>query len=194
MDSAIQALRQSFTRPSAAVIRHHPMCRICWNNYQGGDQPVILPCGHVFGEECIISWARRVTPRGRHNGCPFCGAELLPPSLQSRRSVLGEWLAFVCWVIRRLIGGRQGIALTATLWVARTYAESRPESKVARIVAFGAHVLFTMLVTRRSARLVGPEWARCGLVIGVMVAIFTGSGALAKPTLGRSGFVEDQAG
>ena len=193
MDQAIRTLRQRFTQPSTELVQRNPLCRICWTNYEGGDRPVRLPCGHVFGEKCIITWSRRVTPTGRYNGCPFCGAELLPPSLQSRTSVLCDWLVYGWRVLRAMMGGRRQIALVATLWVTRTYAESWPESKIAGYVALGTHVLLTQIVTRRAARLVGWKWANLVLVIALMMKFAAASSALAKPALVRSGFVKDQA-
>lgn len=188
MDNAIRALRQRFTEPPADLTRYISRCQICWNEFEGEDRPVRLPCGHTFGEECIIAWSRGVTPTGRHNGCPHCGAELLPPSLHSRASVLRDWLVYVWRVLRRLMGGRREIAFTAVLWVTRTYAKSWPESKVAGYVALGTYLLSTVFVTMRCASLVGWRRANQVLVIVILIILVKGdSSALAKPALVRSG-------
>lgn len=50
MNKTIATLRQSFTEPSADLMQQHPLCGICWTDYDGEDRPVKLPCGHVFGE------------------------------------------------------------------------------------------------------------------------------------------------
>ena len=56
------------------------------------ERAVKLPCGHIFGEDCILDWAQGITPSGRYNGCPWCRSELLPPTLRSRSSALRWWL------------------------------------------------------------------------------------------------------
>ncbi|KAF1913181.1 hypothetical protein BDU57DRAFT_458037 [Ampelomyces quisqualis] len=60
---------------------HHPdplanCCCICYNPYRfatmdpEAEDPVQLPCGHVFGEMCVFLWAET------SNTCPMCRAEL----------------------------------------------------------------------------------------------------------------------
>lgn len=94
MEQAIETLQPRFMAPSADLLQQNPLCCICWNDYDDGDLPVKLPCGHVFGEDCVIAWARGTTPTGRHNGCPSCRAQLLPPSLHSRTSAVRYWSSF----------------------------------------------------------------------------------------------------
>ena len=169
MDKAIGALRQRFTEPSADAIQQNPLCRICWIEYEGEDRPVRLPCGHLFGEECIIAWSRGITPNGRHNGCPYCRKELLPPSLQSRTSALRDlrldfWLA-----LRTVAGGPREIALAAVLNVASFCARFFPKSKVARYVKLGSDVLFVLLMTKRCASLMG--WRQALYLLAIQLAI-----------------------
>lgn len=38
-----------------------------------GEDPVRLPCNHIFGQQCIEKWLRG------HDQCPKCRRELLPP-------------------------------------------------------------------------------------------------------------------
>ncbi|KAM0803767.1 hypothetical protein BDR22DRAFT_837804 [Usnea florida] len=124
MKKAIAALKQRFTTPSADQIQQHPLCSICWVDYDGDDQAVVLPCGHVFGEECIIAWASGVTPLGRHNGCPYCRAELLPPSMHSRVKALAdlvsEFIIAMGPTLWSLYGGLWGVAVavfTGSSWM-----------------------------------------------------------------------------
>jgi hypothetical protein len=45
-----------------------PICSICHDPYHIGHEPCKLPCGHVYGEECIFRWLighERTT-------CPLC--------------------------------------------------------------------------------------------------------------------------
>jgi hypothetical protein len=48
-------------------------CSICLNSYQCApdfEDPKRLPCGHVFGEVCILMWTEA------SNTCPMCRSEL----------------------------------------------------------------------------------------------------------------------
>lgn len=49
-------------------------CPICLKEYGTSplDDPVELPCGHIFGETCIEEW------RDQHLSCPLCRAALEP--------------------------------------------------------------------------------------------------------------------
>ena len=172
MDKAIRTLQKRFTEPSADMIQQNPLCRICWNDYEGLDRPVSLPCGHVFGEECIIAWSRGITPTGRHNGCPFCRVELLPPSLRSRTTALRDWLLDVWRVVGMLIGGRREIALGAVLWVAGICARCVEESKVAGYVRLGLDGLFILWMTKRCASLMGWKQALSIQLVVLLVEVF----------------------
>ena len=46
-------------------------CIICTEGFNIGDVVMRLPhCGHVFHEECALSWLTK------HNTCPYCRREL----------------------------------------------------------------------------------------------------------------------
>lgn len=105
MDKKITTLRQRFTTPSHDTVQSHRQCGICWTEYSDDNQAVKLPCGHVFGEECILAWAKGSNPTGCHNGCLTCRAELLTPSLQSIAAALARWLKGFCQAIYALVGG-----------------------------------------------------------------------------------------
>ena len=122
MEKAIANLKQRLNTASADDILQHPLCSICWNDYEGDDQAIVLPCGHVFGEECVIAWASGVTPMGRHNGCPLCRAELLPPSLHSRFKALSDLVSDLIAlgpILMSLYGGPWGVAVMVFLEVTR---------------------------------------------------------------------------
>ena len=48
-------------------------CSICLTAYVNGEQPLRLPCSHVFGRDCLRTWLEE------HNSCPLCRRELFPP-------------------------------------------------------------------------------------------------------------------
>ena len=171
MDKTIGALRKRFTEPSTDTTQQDPLCRICWNDYEGEDRPVMLPCGHVFGEECIIAWSRGITPTGRYNGCPCCRAELLPPSLHSRASALRDWLSDFWRAFQMVLGGPREVAFVTVLCVASICAQNFPQSsKVTDHFRLGLHVLFGLLLTQRYAVFFGWKQAFY-LLVGQLVAI-----------------------
>ena len=47
-----------------------PTCSICLCEYEKGDKLIMLPCKHVFHEDCINSWTENNTR------CPLCNADL----------------------------------------------------------------------------------------------------------------------
>ena len=75
-------------------------CGICTEAYneqtenqeESQHTPVKLPCGHVFGSECITSWLSPET--GRSNTCPLCRHELFPARQQPTTSNdgQGQWM------------------------------------------------------------------------------------------------------
>ncbi len=149
MDKVITALRQHFTAPSADLIQQYPLCSICWNDYDGEDQPVKLPCGHVFGEECVIAWGQGTTPTGRHNGCPTCRAELLPPSLHSRTSAVKYWLSDLWPTCLALLGGPRGVALFVGIQIVNLGTAQFPNSVIGSLIRTGSSAcLLTFLVSR----------------------------------------------
>ncbi len=94
--AALAKLQQSFTTPSIEEIQKNSPCAICWADYDEGimsDTPIKLRCRHVFGEKCILKWAKGKTPSGYRNGCPLCHADLLPQSL---------WTNLCSWVFSKL--------------------------------------------------------------------------------------------
>ena len=163
----MEALQQRFTEPSADAIQQNSMCSICLNDYEGEDRPVRLPCGHVFGKECIITWSRGITPTGRHNGCPCCRAELLPPSVYSRSSALSDWLSDIWQALNELLGGPREIALAVVLWIMSNCAKYFPESRIAEYVGLGSEVLFIWFLTKKTADFMG--WTQALYLLAMIV-------------------------
>ena len=45
-------------------------CIVCTEPFSATHQPVVLPCKHIFGQECIKRWLR--SGRGNTSSCPNC--------------------------------------------------------------------------------------------------------------------------
>ena len=67
-------------------------------------------CGHIFGESCILTWARHTASDGSYQGCPFCQARLLSPPLRSRVTAALSWLGREWRVLQVFYGGLRGLA------------------------------------------------------------------------------------
>ena len=55
-------------------------CHICNEPFLTGrhpERPVILRCGHVLGEGCILKWISPLSRNGGQNSCPLCRGTLL---------------------------------------------------------------------------------------------------------------------
>ena len=48
----------------------YPTCSICLMDINEGQKTILLPCGHMFHDECITKWLNI------HNTCPLCRFEL----------------------------------------------------------------------------------------------------------------------
>jgi hypothetical protein len=52
-------------------------CMVCWDHYHWEHISIrILPCGHIFGRECIIAMTKAATGAN----CPVCFTPLFCPS------------------------------------------------------------------------------------------------------------------
>ena len=47
-----------------------PECSICLMEVKEGDDTILLPCGHMFHDNCVTKWLKI------HNTCPLCRFEL----------------------------------------------------------------------------------------------------------------------
>ena len=173
MEKATTALRQRFTAASADLVHQYAPCSICWNDYDGEDQPVALPCGHVFGEECVIAWGQGTTPTGRHNGCPICRAELLTPSFHSRTSAVKYWLSDLWPTCLAVLGGHHGVALFFGIQIVNQGAAQLPKSLVGSFIWTGSSTFLLMFLVGRAAQIVG--WRSVILnVVGMVLALLCG--------------------
>jgi hypothetical protein len=86
------ASRISFTLDGLTKVRTtdlgHEECNICYNPYRldgvdlhkDTEEPIQLPCGHVFGLHCILRWTQD------SNSCPNCRAILFSPGSSADKS------------------------------------------------------------------------------------------------------------
>ena len=47
-----------------------PNCCICLDNIEMGAKTILLPCGHMFHCDCILTWLKK------NNTCPMCRFEI----------------------------------------------------------------------------------------------------------------------
>lgn len=64
-----------------------PLCILCARLYSSGkafaidevpEGPIRLPCGHIFGSECVLRWTDCAQASGATNACPLCKRVLFP--------------------------------------------------------------------------------------------------------------------
>lgn len=48
----------------------YPTCSVCLTELSKGDETVLIPCGHLYHDQCITKWL------DMHNTCPVCRYEL----------------------------------------------------------------------------------------------------------------------
>ena len=60
----------------------YPTCSICLMDINDGQKTILLPCGHMFHDECVTKWLNI------HNTCPLCRFELPTddPEYERKRS------------------------------------------------------------------------------------------------------------
>ena len=49
-----------------------PTCACCLDDFGPNDQVALLPCGHIFHEDCVMSW---FLTRASSGACPMCRAQ-----------------------------------------------------------------------------------------------------------------------
>lgn len=73
---------------TASLRDEQKTCHICMESFTSEfvqDLPILLPCGHIFGKNCVVKWLTSDGDKSPRS-CPMCRAELLPqlqlPSLE----------------------------------------------------------------------------------------------------------------
>ena len=56
-------------------LQNTAQCHICHEPFLSGshpERPVVLRCGHILGEGCILKWIAPLSRSGGQNSCPMC--------------------------------------------------------------------------------------------------------------------------
>jgi len=48
------------------------ICTVCLEEFQDGEEILVLPCRHIFHDPCVMQWLEK------EGACPFCKTPLLP--------------------------------------------------------------------------------------------------------------------
>lgn len=68
-------LRSICIFPNSTTLQDHS-CTICLETFSTpGEEPIRLPCGHVFGSSCLVRW----TQERLFRRCPMCRVQYLDP-------------------------------------------------------------------------------------------------------------------
>ena len=76
----IDLLFRSIQHAHSTDLQNTTECHICSDPFLTGrhpERPVLLRCGHVFGEGCILKWMSPLSRNGCQNSCPLCREPLL---------------------------------------------------------------------------------------------------------------------
>ena len=170
--TALARLQQTFTTPSTEEIQKSSPCAICWADYDEGIMsytPIKLLCRHVFGEKCLLKWAKGKTPSGYRKGCPLCHAELLPQSLwmRIRSKVAADMYYFVTHepIPEVIDGGRTAQTIFLTLCLTLTYSFINSDELLGTPTAHALSLFITAYTSYQGVRFYG--WL-CGLNFGLL--------------------------
>ena len=89
-------------------------CAICLQPYRKGESqeiPLQLPCGHIFGKECLLTWLTDIGKDDAHvASCPMCRKECI----SEKRKHIGtyEGLRQLLRDTNYLLTGMRGLSLT----------------------------------------------------------------------------------
>ena len=89
-------------------------CAICLQPYRKGESqeiPLQLPCGHIFGKECLLTWLTDIGKDDAHvASCPMCRKECI----SEKRKHIGthEGLRQLLRDANYLLTGMRGLSLT----------------------------------------------------------------------------------
>jgi len=62
------------------VDRTTKICIVCQNSFKENEKIRVLPCGHIYKSDCIVSWFGGMHMQ-EHDYCPLCQSSILPDKL-----------------------------------------------------------------------------------------------------------------
>lgn len=69
------------------TVKEEQSCVICMETMTAGMKAKAMPCGHLFHDECLLSWV------SKHNSCPSCRDDSMPSEKQQFDDVERRLLA-----------------------------------------------------------------------------------------------------
>lgn len=63
-------MSEKYTKNNEKNQKEKPNCCICITDINLGELTVMLPCGHLFHDPCVVNWLEK------NNTCPVCRFEL----------------------------------------------------------------------------------------------------------------------
>jgi len=69
-------MNQEYCKKDEKNNLEYPTCSICLAEIEQGAETVLIPCGHLFHDPCVVKWLKI------HNTCPVCRYELPTDDLE----------------------------------------------------------------------------------------------------------------
>jgi hypothetical protein len=69
-------MNQDYCKKDEKNILEYPACSICLTEIEEGAETVLMPCGHLYHDPCVVKWLKM------HNTCPVCRYELPTDDLE----------------------------------------------------------------------------------------------------------------
>jgi len=63
---------EKYSKKDGKNKKEFPNCCICISDIKLGELTIMLPCAHMFHDNCVVSWLKT------NNTCPVCRFELSP--------------------------------------------------------------------------------------------------------------------
>jgi len=61
---------EEYCKKDEKGVLEYPSCSVCLTQIEKDAETILVPCGHMFHEPCILKWL------DIHNTCPVCRFEL----------------------------------------------------------------------------------------------------------------------
>ena len=171
-DKLVDLLFRSMQHAHSGDLQDTTECHICSQPFLRGshpERPVVLRCGHVFGEACILKWMSPLSSRNRgQNSCPLCREPLLDlralegPTTPTTQPVDSEsdtwgqvlhqtWNQF--WIDLRSAWHQHGHPVCHQIWIdlrntcyRAWYQVCRDLQRIYAVVSIGSLIYFAVMV------------------------------------------------